>query len=188
SSAFLPASGASANNSRSSWIFSWALWSCFGLIAVCVCVGIVVFSLVKWLIFSLLIQLGGHLLLAEHFCQVLRLVALLMVHEVAKYRRLPIDLLPRTHDAAEWPVLFRHAPRGYRNLVHPPQIVFPTDILLWQPQFRDGHERRKALGPHYRRFLNRHFSQVRAHLDLYVELVRPLTQLRYKCRTEDLLC
>src|SRR5262245_53487779 len=80
----------------------------------------------------------------------------------------------------------RDAPGGHRRLVHPFEVVFPADILLRQPKFRDGHKRRAALGPTYWRFLNRHLSQIRAELHLDVELVGSLAELRDERRPEDL--
>src|SRR5882724_5906122 len=59
-------------------------------------------------------------------------------------------------------------------------------ISCWEPQLRDGHIRRKALGPHHRRLLDWHASQVRAELDLEIEFVVSLAQFRHQRRPEDL--
>src|SRR5262245_38243708 len=83
-------------------------------------------------------------------------------------------------------MLLRDAPGGHRRLVHLFEIVFPTNLLLRQSQFRDGHIRREAFGPTYCRFLNGHMSQISAELDLDVELVGSRAQLRYERRPEDL--
>jgi hypothetical protein len=66
------------------------------------------------------------------------------------------------------------------------EIIFAADILLWQTQFRDGHIRREALWPNDCRLLDGHSSQIRAELDLEIELVRSLAQIRYQRRPENL--
>src|SRR6185369_13813459 len=186
SRAVFPGSVASANSSRNCCIFCSGLPSCFAFVAVCVCVGIVVFSFESVVDICLAIQLGGRHLLPEHFCQVLRLLTLLVVLLVAQDRGLPVDLLARAHDAAEWTVLLSDAPGGHRRPVHLFEIVFPADILLRQAQFCDGHVRRKTLWPNHRRFLNRHLCQIHTQLYLDIELIGTFAQLRYQRRPKDL--
>ncbi len=54
------------------------------------------------------------------------------------------------------------------RLVHSSQILLATDVLLRQAEFRDGHERRKGLGPADGHILHGHPGDIRAELDLDV--------------------
>ena len=109
--------------------------------------------------------------LTENFCQILRLLAFLVVRLVAKYGRLTIDFFTRSHDISERTMLLGDAPGGHRSFVHSLEIIFPADVLQGNPKLRDCHKRRQTLGPDNRSFLDRHPFQVSTELDLNVELI-----------------
>ena len=82
-------------------------------------------------------------------------------------------------------MLLRDAPGRHRCGVHLRDVVLPADVLLWQPQFRDGHKGRERLNPAHGHILDGHVDEIRAELD--VELVGALAQLRHERGAKDLL-
>src|SRR5215212_4252980 len=129
---------------------------------------------------------GTTALVAEDLREILRLLAHLVVQLVAQDGYLAVDLLARAHDVAQRPVLLRDPPGRHRGGVHSREVVLPADVLLRQAQLGDSDEWRERLRPDHRHVLDRHVLQIDAELDLDVELVRALLQLRHQRRAEDL--